>query len=109
MRKLIYFYPVAAITLAGAVLLVHQAKPKPAQDRHVLYWVDPMHPSYRSDKPGMAPDCGMALEPVYAQEAGKSLLPVGDSSPGTINSYTASRLRKWKGMRARARFESLAE
>jgi multidrug efflux pump subunit AcrA (membrane-fusion protein)/YHS domain-containing protein len=24
-----------------------------------------MHPSYRSTKPGIAPDCGMALEPVY--------------------------------------------
>jgi Cu(I)/Ag(I) efflux system membrane fusion protein len=25
-----------------------------------------MHPSYKSDKPGIAPDCGMKLEPVYA-------------------------------------------
>src|SRR5829696_6053684 len=31
----------------------------------ILYYVDPMHPSYRSDHPGTAPDCGMALEPVY--------------------------------------------
>jgi len=37
--------------------------------RKVLYWVDPMHPSYKSDKPGIAPDCGMKLEPVYAGEA----------------------------------------
>ena len=35
-------------------------------DRKVLYWVDPMHPAYKSDKPGIAPDCGMKLEPVYA-------------------------------------------
>jgi RND family efflux transporter MFP subunit len=34
--------------------------------RAVLYWHDPMHPAYRSDKPGIAPDCGMQLEPVYA-------------------------------------------
>ena len=27
--------------------------------RKVLYWVDPMHPAYKSDKPGIAPDCGM--------------------------------------------------
>jgi Cu(I)/Ag(I) efflux system membrane fusion protein len=33
--------------------------------RKVLYYVDPMHPSYKSDKPGIAPDCGMMLEPVY--------------------------------------------
>ncbi|MBL8208697.1 MAG: hypothetical protein JNM09_30985, partial [Blastocatellia bacterium] len=27
-------------------------------ERKVLYWVDPMHPAYKSDKPGTAPDCG---------------------------------------------------
>lgn len=36
--------------------------------RKILYYHDPMHPSYRSDKPGIAPDCGMKLEPVYADE-----------------------------------------
>jgi membrane fusion protein, copper/silver efflux system len=34
--------------------------------RKILYYVDAMHPWYRSDKPGIAPDCGMKLEPVYA-------------------------------------------
>lgn len=38
----------------------------PAEARKVLYYVDPMHPAYKSDKPGVAPDCGMQLEPVYA-------------------------------------------
>lgn len=33
--------------------------------RKLLYWVDPMHPWYKSDKPGTAPDCGMKLVPVY--------------------------------------------
>src|ERR1700738_3895362 len=36
--------------------------------RRILYYVDPMHPGYRSNKPGIAPDCGMALEPVYEDE-----------------------------------------
>jgi membrane fusion protein, copper/silver efflux system len=36
--------------------------------QHVLYYVDPMHPDYKSDKPGIAPDCGMQLEPVYAED-----------------------------------------
>ncbi len=50
--------------------------------REALYWVDPMHPTYRSDKPGTAPDCGMALEPVYA---GDPLLPAGSSlAPGAL-------------------------
>ncbi len=36
--------------------------------RRVLYYHDPMHPSYRSDRPGTAPDCNMALTPVYADQ-----------------------------------------
>jgi RND family efflux transporter MFP subunit len=35
----------------------------------VLYYVDPMHPAYKSDKPGTAPDCGMALQPVFREAA----------------------------------------
>jgi Cu(I)/Ag(I) efflux system membrane fusion protein len=38
--------------------------------RAVLYYRDPMHPSFTSDRPGKAPDCGMALEPVYADKQG---------------------------------------
>jgi RND family efflux transporter MFP subunit len=34
--------------------------------RELLYYVDPMNPGFRSDKPGIAP-CGMPLEPVYAE------------------------------------------
>jgi membrane fusion protein, copper/silver efflux system len=41
------------------------AAPAPSA-RRILYYVDPMHPAYTSDKPGIAPDCGMQLEPVYA-------------------------------------------
>ena len=51
-------------------------------ERKILYWVDPMHPQYKSDKPGIAPDCGMKLEPVYADGAGaaaKDAMP-----PGTV-------------------------
>src|ERR1700756_4561715 len=36
--------------------------------QHVVYYVDPMHPDYKSDEPGIAPDCGMQLEPVYAED-----------------------------------------
>jgi len=47
---------------------------RPAQEsgttseRKILYYIDPMHPAYKSDKPGTAPDCGMDLVPVYADE-----------------------------------------
>ena len=39
-----------------------------AGDGKILYYQDPMHPWYRSDKPGIAPDCGMKLVAVYAPE-----------------------------------------
>jgi Cu(I)/Ag(I) efflux system membrane fusion protein len=44
-------------------------------DRKVLYYVDAMHPWYKSDKPGVAPDCGMKLEPVYAEGGGAADKP----------------------------------
>jgi membrane fusion protein, copper/silver efflux system len=47
-------------------------------ERKVLYWVDPMHPAYKSDKPGIAPDCGMKLEPVYADGGAASPAPAGE-------------------------------
>ncbi len=51
-------------------------------ERKVLYWVDPMHPAYKSDKPGIAPDCGMKLEPVYADGGGPSTAPAaGERKP----------------------------
>ena len=49
----------------------------PKAERKILYYVDPMHPAYRSDKPGIAPDCGMQLEPVYADG--------GPALPGSAN------------------------
>lgn len=49
-----------------------------ATGRKALYWVDPMHPAYKSDKPGIAPDCGMQLVPVYADEVEKmAQMPAG--------------------------------
>jgi RND family efflux transporter MFP subunit len=44
-------------------------------ERKVLYYVDAMHPWYKSDKPGIAPDCGMKLEPVYAAGGGQVEAP----------------------------------
>jgi RND family efflux transporter MFP subunit len=48
--------------------------------RKVLYYVDPMNPGIKYDKPGVAP-CGMPLEPVYA---GGSPAPSGMPA-GTVN------------------------
>jgi RND family efflux transporter MFP subunit len=75
---------------AGGQQHVHQAPSSTAAPSHnhaamppgdtgqrkILYWYDPMHPAYRSDKPGIAPDCGMKLVPMYAEEA-----PAGGQMP----------------------------
>lgn len=64
--------------VAGRYLSSKSAPPATGE-RRVLYWIDPMHPAYKSDKPGIAPDCGMQLEPVYADGAGTApaTLPPG--------------------------------
>jgi RND family efflux transporter MFP subunit len=53
-------------------------KPAAPGDRKVLFWYDPMHPAYKSDKPGIAPDCGMQLVPKYAdEETNLAKMPAG--------------------------------
>jgi RND family efflux transporter MFP subunit len=58
-----------AAAFAGGYVYSRWFAPPATPARKVLYWVDPMHPQYKSDKPGIAPDCGMKLEPVYADAA----------------------------------------
>jgi membrane fusion protein, copper/silver efflux system len=79
-RKRFYSIALVAVFIAGLGLSLIRPKPVHVAARKVLYYVDPMHPAYRSSKPGIAPDCGMALVPVYADEASQTLLP----STGTI-------------------------
>ncbi len=62
---------VVAVFAAG-VSFGRRSAPSPANARRILYWHDPMHPEYRSDKPGIAPDCGMQLEPVYEGDTGST-------------------------------------
>jgi Cu(I)/Ag(I) efflux system membrane fusion protein len=60
---------VAAAFAGGYVYKAVKGRPAGSaekESRKVLYWVDPMHPAYKSDKPGIAPDCGMKLQAVYA-------------------------------------------
>ena len=70
MKPTLVVLVVAAAFLGGLELERWRAKPAAAgtAERKVLYWVDPMHPWYKSDKPGIAPDCGMKLVPMYAGE-----------------------------------------
>jgi RND family efflux transporter MFP subunit len=64
MKKLLVLVFMAAAWVGGYGYGRWYAKP-PAGERKPLYWVDPMHPWYKSDVPGIAPDCGMKLVAVY--------------------------------------------
>ncbi len=58
-----------------------QAEMTPAtqqESKKPLYWVAPMDPNFKSDKPGKSP-MGMDLIPVYADEDNNS-----DAGPGTV-------------------------
>jgi len=75
MKKILSAVVISLLMILSYVIgRQHTARPATASTsaRRVLYWVDPMHPAYKSDRPGVAPDCGMQLEPVYADEVGKA-------------------------------------
>jgi membrane fusion protein, copper/silver efflux system len=67
MRTLVTLVAMAAAGAAGYGYGRWYAKPA-AGARQPLYYVDSMHPWYKSPQPGIAPDCGMKLTPVYPGE-----------------------------------------
>jgi membrane fusion protein, copper/silver efflux system len=91
MRKAITAGLIGLLMIVSYAVGRHHSDPatESASSRHILYWVDPMHPDYKSDHPGKAPDCGMALEPVYADSAtafgATALVP-----PGAVEIDSAS-------------------
>lgn len=64
---------VASVCLGFAALFAAcggNRQPSAASRKQVAYYVCPMHPQYRSDRPGKAPCCGMDLIPAYAGSEG---------------------------------------
>ena len=62
-----------AITLIAVLVARPSTKPSAttktaAGEKKVLYWIDAMNPTHKSNKPGKAPD-GMDLVPVYGESA----------------------------------------
>jgi Cu(I)/Ag(I) efflux system membrane fusion protein len=86
MKKTIYPVVIGLLmVLSYAAGWRHTARPAASTNaRRVLYWVDPMHPEYKSDHPGIAPDCGMQLEPVYAEPAVSVTGPASPVPPGAV-------------------------
>lgn len=69
----------ASVCLAAAIFAAGYLANRPAAPaaavRSVLYYSCPMHPQYRSDRPGDCPSCGMRLVAVNTAES---------SAPGSI-------------------------
>jgi Cu(I)/Ag(I) efflux system membrane fusion protein len=61
-----------------------------AHARRILYYHDPMHPAYRSDRPGIAPDCNMELTPVYADDSLETPAPTAIASGVRVNDEQAA-------------------
>jgi RND family efflux transporter MFP subunit len=75
MKKWLYFAPLCLCVLGGFAAGHYLTHPRTEESRRILYYVDPMHPSYKSSKPGKAPDCGMDLVAVYADAAAGAVAP----------------------------------
>jgi Cu(I)/Ag(I) efflux system membrane fusion protein len=74
---------IAAVSYGFSRLYIHSQTESRA-GHHIIYYVDPMHPSYKSDKPGIAPDCGMQLVPVYNDGNTPPISNVAQVSIGTV-------------------------
>jgi Cu(I)/Ag(I) efflux system membrane fusion protein len=92
--KKVGFPVVLSLVIAGAFLAGSVYHPQAyaggslSAARKVLYYVDPMHPAYKSAQAGTAPDCGMRLEPVYADDVKAALGGSRDESSrpsGAVN------------------------
>jgi membrane fusion protein, copper/silver efflux system len=73
------FLVIGLVTFVAGRYSAGLSSPNHAASKRLLYYVDPMHPWYHSDKPGIAPDCGMPLVPVFEGEdrAARVPLPAG--------------------------------
>lgn len=71
------------INATSSIASTNNAQVKATDKIKVLYWQDPMHPAYKSDKPGKAPDCGMDLVPVY--EESTNAKPISNLPAGAFN------------------------
>jgi Cu(I)/Ag(I) efflux system membrane fusion protein len=83
-KKSLYIQCFGVMIIASFALGYLGHKSKHSETRRILYYQDPMHPSYRSDNPGIAPDCGMELVPVYADDVERSLSSNQGAAPGEV-------------------------
>ncbi|UCB56061.1 MAG: efflux RND transporter periplasmic adaptor subunit [Thiotrichales bacterium] len=70
-----------------------------AEEEEILYWVAPMDPNYRRDKPGKSP-MGMDLVPVYADGGEATVVSIKPEVVQNLGIRTtrAERTRLWRGI-----------
>ena len=87
MKKILVVLLIAAAYLFGryGTAVLHLPLGSREKPRKIVYYIDPMHPWYKSSQPGVAPDCNMKLVPVYAGEQAQyeQKQPAG-MAPGTV-------------------------
>lgn len=93
--------PLIVLVYLASVLLGAQSSSLAADNgEDVLYWVAPMDPNYRRDKPGKSP-MGMDLVPVYADKNTESgtvrIEPEVVQNLG-VRTATAERTQLWRGI-----------
>lgn len=90
----------ATILMATYLSLGDSALALASEDKEVLYWVAPMDPNYRRDKPGKSP-MGMDLIPFYATEnetgSTVSISPTVVQNLG-VRTAKAELTRLWRGI-----------
>lgn len=90
MRNLVIAAGIGLVAgIAGTYMILGGSKEDTAPSsaaagRDVLYWVAPMDPNYRRDKPGKSP-MGMDLVPVYAGDDTDSDEPGVSVNPAVVN------------------------
>ncbi|MGB5261513.1 MAG: efflux RND transporter periplasmic adaptor subunit [Gammaproteobacteria bacterium] len=87
--------------LLACLLLPDHASLAQDGEQEILYWVAPMDPNYRRDKPGKSP-MGMDLVPVYADAdagdgSGVTIAPEVVQNLG-VRTAVAERSRLWRGI-----------
>ena len=87
------------LSLAVALALPHAAVAGQDEEKEILYWVAPMDPNYRRDKPGKSP-MGMELIPVYADGGDGSSITISPAVVQNLGVRTtvAEQTRLWRGI-----------
>lgn len=97
---MIYSRKISVFIIALIYSGVFQSAPvSAAEEGEILYWVAPMDPNYKRDKPGKSP-MGMDLVPVYASDEKSNVVTISPEVVQNlgIRTETAERSRLWRGI-----------